>query len=113
MKFILTLFGFLLVWPKNVYAINDPAQISDIVDILKAAITILVPLAGIAFFIMVLYGGFKFVTSGGDPKATASAKATLTYAVIGVILVVVSWLILLLVKSLTGVNVTTVNLPVP
>ncbi len=110
---IMVILGFLLGIISPAYAINDPAQISDFIDIIKAIIRILVPAAGTAFFIMVLVGGFKFVTSGGDPKAVASAKATLTYAIIGVILVVVSWLILLVVQAITGVDVTIVNLPVP
>lgn len=69
----------------------------------------LAPAAAIAFFAMLLFGGFKFVTSGGDPKNVASARATLTYAVIGIILVVVSWLILQLIGQITGTNITEVN----
>lgn len=99
--------GFLL----PVYALSDPAQISDVVGILEAIIRILPPVAGIAFLIMVLFGGFKFVTSGGDQKAVAQAKAILTYAVIGVILVVISWLILTLIRNITGVEVTKVEFP--
>mgnify|MGYP006952644415 CR=1 FL=1 len=69
----------------------------------------LAPAAAIAFFIMFLIGGFKFVTSGGDPKAAASARSTLTYAIIGVILVVGSWLILQLIATITGTNILEVN----
>lgn len=90
---------------------TKPAAISDIVKILENIISLLAPAAGIAFFIMFLWGGFQFVTSGGDPKAAGAARSTLTYAVIGVILVVASWLILQLIKSFTGVDVTTVKIP--
>ena len=95
----------------SVFAIEDPAKITDIVAIIETVITFLAPAAAIAFLIMILFGGFKFVTSGGDPKATGQAKAILTYAVFGVILVVISWLILLLIQSLTGVDVTKVGIP--
>ena len=93
-----------------VYA-QDPAKIADIVDILERIIRLLAPAAGIAFFIMLLVGGFQFVTSGGDPKAAGQARTTLTYAAIGIILVVASWLILTVIKALTGVDVTTVDIP--
>ncbi|MEK9147260.1 MAG: hypothetical protein AAB639_03620 [Patescibacteria group bacterium] len=93
-----------------VYA-QDPAKIADIVDILERIIRLLAPAAGIAFFIMLLVGGFQFVTSGGDPKAAGQARTTLTYAIIGIILVVASWLILTVIKALTGVDVTTVDIP--
>lgn len=90
---------------------NDPAQIGDIVNILKNIISILAPVAGIAFFIMLLVGGFQFVTSGGDPKAAGQARSTLTYAVIGIILVVAAWLIIQLIADFTGVKVTEVKIP--
>jgi hypothetical protein len=32
---------------------------------------------------MIIFGGFRFVTSGGDANATASARNTIIYAVIG------------------------------
>ncbi|KKS01496.1 MAG: hypothetical protein UU53_C0011G0001, partial [Candidatus Curtissbacteria bacterium GW2011_GWC2_41_21] len=36
---------------------------------------------------------------------------TLTYAVIGIVLVIVSWLILVLIRDITGASVTTVKFP--
>lgn len=88
-----------------------PACISGIVGILRNIISLLAPIAAIAFLIMFIVGGFQFVTSGGDPKAAGHARATLTFAIIGIILVVASWLILLLIKGITGVDVTTVEFP--
>lgn len=94
-----------------VYAASDPAKLSDIVGILENIIKLLAPAAGIAFFVMLLVGGFQFLTSGGDPKAAGAARNTLTFAVIGIILVIVSWLILVLIRDFTGAPVTTVEIP--
>lgn len=95
-----------------VYAAGDePAKISDIVPILENIIKLLAPAAGIAFLVMLLIGGFQFINSGGDPKATGHARTTLTFAIIGIILVVVSWLILLVIQNITSVDVTTVDIP--
>ena len=95
-----------------VYAVGDsPAKISEIVKILENIIKLLAPAAGIAFFIMLLIGGFQFLTSGGDQKAAGAARSTLTYSIIGIILVVVSWLILVLIRDITGDSVTTVTIP--
>jgi len=110
MAIILYLVGYLLVFTTPVYA-QDPAKLSDIVGILQNIIKLLAPAAAIAFFIMLLVGGFQFLTSGGDPKAVGAAKNTLTYAVIGIVLVISAWLVLLLIKNITGVSVTTVELP--
>lgn len=113
MAIFLALASLLSAFASPVYAAaNDPAQLSDIVDVLKNIINLLAPAAGIAFFIMLLVGGFQFVNSGGDPKAAGQARTTLTYAILGIILVVASWLILKIIADVTGVKVTTVNLPI-
>ena len=90
---------------------NAPAELGAIVKVIENIIKLLVPVAAIAFFIMMIIGGAQFIFSGGDDKAAAGARSTLTYAIIGIILVVVSWLILLLVQNVTGVDVTTVVFP--
>ena len=109
---IIILAGLVVGLVSPVYAAGDePRQISEIVKILENIIKLLAPAAGIAFFIMMLVGGFQFLTSGGDPKAAGAARATLTYALIGIILVVVSWLILVLIKNITGASITTVEIP--
>jgi len=67
--------------------------------------------AGIAVFIMLIIGGFKYLTSAGDPKAKESAQKTITYAILGLALFLVSWLILLFIKEFTGVDVTQFTIP--
>ncbi len=108
--FIVALLLASSVSPVYAQAPQTPATISGIVNVLENIIKLLAPAAGIAFFIMLLVGGYKFITSGGDPKAVGSARATLTYAIIGIILVVAAWLILQLIATFTGANVTTVEL---
>ncbi|MDO8487139.1 MAG: hypothetical protein Q7S45_02525 [Candidatus Curtissbacteria bacterium] len=108
---LITLFAVVFVAPVYAQTPAPPAQISNIVNVLENIIKLLAPAAGIAFFIMLLVGGYKFITSGGDPKAVGSARSTLTYAVIGIILVVASWLILQLIATFTGADVTTVTIP--
>lgn len=67
-------------------------------------------LAGIVFFILLLIGGFRYITSGGDPKAVEGAQKTLTSAVIGLVVILLSFIILLLIQTITGVNVTNFNI---
>ena len=89
--------------------VPPPPQISEIFKALENIISLLAPAAAIAFFIMFLVGGFQFITSGGDPKAAGHARSTMTFAIIGVVLVVASWVILLIIKQFTGVDVTKVK----
>ena len=42
---------------------------------------------GIIAVIMVIYGGFRYITSGGDSGKVGSAKNSLIYAIIGLVIV--------------------------
>lgn len=74
-------------------------------------LVVAVSLAVLALFVMMLVGGFKFLTAGGDPKAASSAKLTLTYAIIGIALMAGAYLIFKLIEFFTGVKVTIFQIP--
>jgi hypothetical protein len=74
--------------------------------IFRNILNIAVELAVVVLFIFLVIGGFKFITSGGDPKATESAKNTLTYAILGLVLLIGIWLILNFIEYFTGIEVT-------
>ena len=61
--------------------------------VIKTAVNVLLYFIGSLSVIMIIYGGFKYVTSGGDSTAVASAKNTILYAVIGVIVSVLAFTI--------------------
>ena len=42
---------------------------------------------------MLIWGGFKYITSAGDASAVTAAKNTILYAVIGIIVAVLSYAI--------------------
>lgn len=84
----------------------DVAQLLDLSCYVSNILEAMIPLIGLISFIMILVGGFKILTSAGDAKGMASGKQTITLAVAGIALAIISWLILLLVKNVTGVDVT-------
>ena len=47
-------------------------------------------IVGAIAVIMLIYGGFKYITSGGDASNVTAAKNTILYAVIGLIVVVLA-----------------------
>lgn len=85
---------------------GDAAQLSDLSTYFGNILEAIIPLIGVVSFIMILAGGFKILTSAGDPKGMAGGKQTITLAVAGIALAIISWLILVLIKNITGVNVT-------
>lgn len=50
--------------------------------------------AGVVALFFILYSGFKFVTSGGDPKQVDGAKKTATFAIIGLVVILLSFFII-------------------
>ncbi len=60
--------------------------------------------AGVAALFLIILSGIKFITSGGDPKQVEGARHTLTYAIIGLLLILFSFLILNLISYVTGVE---------
>lgn len=85
---------------------DTAAQLSDLPTYFGNILEAIIPLVGLISFVMILVGGFKILTSAGDPKGIGSGKQTITLAVAGIALAIISWLILVLVKNVTGVNVT-------
>lgn len=79
-----------------------PAELSQLDDVFGNVVTSLLALGGIILFLMLLSGGFKYLTSGGDPKATEGAQKTLTTAIGGFVMLAGAYLILKIIGTLTG-----------
>lgn len=76
-------------------------------NVLSAVVT----LAGIALFVMLTIGALRFLTAGGDPKAAEAAQKTMTSAVLGLALIIGSYLILRLISAFTGIELFTFEIP--
>jgi hypothetical protein len=50
---------------------------------LSTALTLAFGVIGVISVVMVVIGGFQFVMSQGDPQATAKARMTIIYAIVG------------------------------
>lgn len=50
-------------------------------------------IVGAISIIMIIYGGFRYITSGGDSNRVGAAKNTLIYAIIGLIIVALAQII--------------------
>lgn len=55
--------------------------------IITTIINVFSIVVGIVAVIMIIFGGFKYITSGGDSGNITSAKNTIIYAVIGLVVV--------------------------
>lgn len=83
---------------------QDAPQLWELNTVFGNVVFVALTLAGFALLIMLVMGGIKYLTSGDDPKAAESAKQTLTYAILGVVLVASAFLILRFISQFTGVE---------
>jgi hypothetical protein len=91
----------------------EPAQIGHFNTIFSTILNLATAIGLLVVFIMLLLGGFSFLTAGGDPKANEGAKKTITYAILGLAMMIMAWFALQLIQAFTGVNVSIFNILFP
>ena len=83
---------------------NDGGQVTSLIH---TVINILSLIVGIAAVIMIIVGGLKYVTSGGESASIASAKNTIIYAVVGLVIAALAQFLVQFVLNKTGPNCAT------
>ncbi len=79
----------------------QPAEnFQSVGDIGTVFLSIIFGLGAIFTVVFLILGGIKFITSGGDPNKTAAAKSSITYAVIGMVLLILTFVIMYTVQAL-------------
>ena len=61
--------------------------------LIKTVVNILLWAVGILSVIMIIFSGFRYITSAGDTSKTKSAQSTLIYSVVGLIVAIMAWAI--------------------
>ena len=68
----------------------------------------IVGIAGLAAFVMIVWGGVQWMTSAGDPTKTSDAKDRIKKALLGLLLILASFVILRVINpELTTLRITT------
>jgi len=95
------LFGVAAVLPAGEVAAESPIKtgIRDVggsnarplTSVIKTVVNVLLYFIGALSVIMIIYGGFKYITSSGESSGITSAKNTILYALIGLIIAVLAF----------------------
>ncbi len=62
---------------------------------------------GILSVAMIIFSGFRYITSAGDAAKTKSAQTALTYSIVGLIVAVLAWVIVKMILRQFGIEVKT------
>lgn len=85
----------------------------SIPGIISGAISLVLIVVAVVFFFILVFGGLKWITSGGDEKKVAAARAQITNALIGLAIVFSAWAIMNLLGTIFGFNLTKEGFKIP
>jgi hypothetical protein len=75
----------------GINAANTGETPEDPTSVIQNVIRVLLFIVGAAAVIMLIIGGIRYILSSGDQNAVASAKNTILYAIIGIIVAVLAY----------------------
>ncbi len=114
--------GLILFLPASAFAAvntganivpNSISPINNIVKVIQNAIKFILLVAFILAFIFLIIGGIRWITAGGDEKAVSGARGMITAALIGLVIVLVSYALIILVETFFGVKIISGNISIP
>lgn len=116
-KLILILFFGLMVFPLAVAGqqssvgsgdqssseIPNPLKADDFTELFVGIANWIAGIIASLAVLVIVYGGFQYMVSGGNEDKIAQARKTIQWAIIGLIIVVMSWSLLKTVLSILGI----------
>jgi hypothetical protein len=98
------------VYATDTISLNPGSNLSSLTSltipgIISGAISLLVIAVAVIFFFILVIGGLKWITSGGDEKKVGAARAQITNALIGLAIVFAAWAIINLIGTIFGVSI--------
>lgn len=92
---------------------NDIVNINNITKVIQNAVKFILLVAFVLAFIFLLIGGIRWITAGGDEKAVSGARGMITAALIGLVIVLVSYALIVLVEQFFGVRIISGPISIP
>ena len=74
-------------------------------EIISSLLPYIFALAGLALLLYLTLAGFELLTSTGDPKKIESAKSKLTNAIIGFLIIFVSYWLIQILEAILGITI--------
>ena len=81
-------------------------KVNDLPALIVLIIKYLIALVGMVAVLMIIIGGYQMVTSVGNEETYKKAKHTITYAIVGLVLAVLSYSIAAIIETSLGANLS-------
>ena len=80
-----------MFFTTSVFAQEDkPKEINELFGVLDNILKYVFPLAGLICVIFIIIGGYMWISAAGDPSRVKTAQNTLTWAIIGLVVVLLA-----------------------
>ena len=98
------------VYAESISLTNDSSSFKNLENltvsgIISGAISLALIIVALVFFFILVFGGLKWVTSGGDEKKVGEARSQITNALIGLAIVFAAWAIMKLIGTVFGIDI--------
>ncbi len=80
----------------------NPLKSRSIPDLIDRIVSYVIGIATIIFPLVIIYGAFQLLSTGGDVERAIMGRKTITYAVIGYILILISKGITMIIAEILG-----------
>jgi len=81
-----------------------PAKIATIPSLMKIILPLIMMAVAVFFLIILFQAAFKILTAGENKEAVAKAQKTISFAVLGLILIVSSFLLVRIIGKILGIE---------
>ena len=101
----------LLLVVATFFTLADPAKaqgtvtgtdLKELGPLIARLINVLLGIVGAVSIILIIIGGMRMMMASGDEKATAAAKSTITFAIIGLVIVLLAVMLVNVLGYLLG-----------
>ena len=91
--------SFLIVNISHALVMENPIGFDNLQELIEAIAIFVFRLALIIAPIMLIYAGFLFITSSGEPEKVRKAKNVFVYTLIGLVIVLTAWGLVAVIES--------------
>lgn len=83
--------------------VNPLAKFAKIADLMNIFLPLLMIGAAFVLLVMLLYGGYLRITAGDNPENVTKAQRTMTYAILGLVIIIISFAVVRLITAIFNI----------
>jgi len=86
-------------------SVNPVSRISTVSTLINVIVPLLMTVGGFIFLVMLLIGAFTYLTSAGQQEQLKKAQQTLSFAVLGLVIIIASFIIVKVIGIILKVDI--------